>query len=717
MFHKRISCKILLLDKWLTRYIIDFFLISHCLGKSRYWQMPIFLLILVSYIGFFCLIFSNGVKRFLLLFAVVFGGIGNFIDKEFNPDYDMTKCRKETNKMIKNLFPVLVFSLVIGSMNAASARPVVFCEALPPPTAGRVCDCTSGDTGDSSLLIKGDVLAVDTIYLGGEVLVDATGLIRYVGCSADRPEELDAIAAGATTIECAEGVVSPGLINAHDHLYYNHNYPFPATDERYDHRNDWRSDPDLTAESDSTQEKVTWTELRQAMVGTTSIAGAGGEIGFLRNLDIYGYWPFLDDLLWDVFSEAPTVIDSDTFPLENPDDYIQNEGDCSLYPYLGRLKFPDTEVYVPHVAEGVNAAAHNEFACLSSTDNNGADLVDDSFAMIHGIALDAYDGNTLAQDRASLIWSPRSNMSLYGNTAPVSMLKNQGVLISLSTDWTPSGSMNLGRELVCANELNKKYFNSAFSDKELWLMVTYNPALTFHVEDRIGSLAPGLFGDIAIYDGSGKENPYRAVIEADPTSTVLVMRRSSLPFPLVGGPKYVGSVALYGDAGLLESLPPSLHDIVAPDYGFPPLCEPLDVCGVDKLACPLRETWWLLLFGLDPLSLGALIADNVDSYPLFFCEEPMDEPTCIPFRTGEYDGTTERGPASRSDRDGDGIFDNRDNCKKVFNPIRLMDNGVQADTDGDGRGDACDKCPLESGRRCTAVDPYTGEIIYITDGD
>jgi Zn-dependent metalloprotease len=42
-------------------------------------------------------------------------------------------------------------------------------------------------------------------------------------------------------------------------------------------------------------------------------------------------------------------------------------------------------------------------------------------------------------------------------------------------------------------------------------------------------------------------------------------------------------------------------------------------------------------------------------------------------------------PPAPQDTDGDGIFDNLDNCVNHFNPI-------QEDTDGDGRGDACDKC-------------------------
>jgi hypothetical protein len=157
-----------------------------------------------------------------------------------------------------------------------------------------------------------------------------------------------------------------------------------------------------------------------------------------------------------------------------------------------------------------------------------------------------------------------------------------------------------------------------------------------------------------------------------------------------------------------------MHDAAAGTF----LCESLEVCDVDKLICPLRETWYFPNFGLGaPYSISSLSSANVSSYPLFFCEAPPDEPTCTPYRPGEYDGSLETGPAVLADSDGDGIHDNLDNCKKIFNPIRPMDQGVQADADGDGRGDACDKCPLNIGPECTAVDPYTGAVIHITDGD
>jgi len=605
-------------------------------------------------------------------------------------------------------------------LKVADAK-VVFCEALPAPTTGRVCDVTPGSP---ALLIKGNVLGATKIFQGGEVLVDQTGLIRYVGCSADRDAALDGLAASATGIECANGVISPGLINSHEHLTFDQNHPMPPSanpNDRYDHRNDWRVISNIP--QDFSQPRVTWSELRQAMVGTTSIAGGGGSPGVVRNLDL-GNYPLFDDLLWNVLAgEPPTVIASDTFPLEAGNDFTQNVGDCSNYPdfpfLAGAATFADA--YVPHVAEGINAAAQNEFACLSSTDNNGVDVMNRDAALIHGIALDADDGNTLASQGAKLIWSPRSNMALYGNTAPVTMLKKQGVLLSLGTDWTATGSMHLGREMLCADELNQTYYDTTFSNRDLWLMVTYNPAVSLQVDNKIGSLTAGLFGDIAIFDGTGMEDPFRAVIEANADNMVLVLRRSALPSPLVGGPLYVGSVAIYGDALAMQSLPPTFHDIIAPGRGVPvPLCESINVCGVPKSICPLRETWWVggVGAGFSPMSLSydflnPLDTANASSYGLFFCDDPIDEPTCVPFRSGEYDGTIVSSNDPVKDRDGDGIPDPADNCKKVFNPIRPMDGGVQADADSDGQGDACDDCPLEAGETCSAVDPYTGAVVTI----
>jgi hypothetical protein len=135
-----------------------------------------------------------------------------------------------------------------------------------------------------------------------------------------------------------------------------------------------------------------------------------------------------------------------------------------------------------------------------------------------------------------------------------------------------------------------------------------------------------------------------------------------------------GGVALYGDDALVAA--------VAPQGGLG--CEPLTVCGGAKRACVEREIGLTL----------AQLQTNVGSqtYPLFFCGVPPDEPTCVPSRPGEFDG----GAPAPDDQDGDGVSDSSDNCPSVFNPPRPMDGPSQPDYDSDGLGDACDVCPLDA---------------------
>ncbi|HEY0706041.1 MAG TPA: hypothetical protein VGG33_04555, partial [Polyangia bacterium] len=90
-----------------------------------------------------------------------------------------------------------------GNTDAAPTAEIV-CRVLAPPATG-VCAVTPGAGG---LRLQGTVLAPGAIYRGGEVAIDETGTITCVGCDCPAP--------GATTVTCARGVISPGLINTHD---------------------------------------------------------------------------------------------------------------------------------------------------------------------------------------------------------------------------------------------------------------------------------------------------------------------------------------------------------------------------------------------------------------------------------------------------------------------------------------------------------------------
>jgi large repetitive protein len=528
--------------------------------------------------------------------------------------------------------------------------------------------------GSASRLVVGTVLTPDTIYRGGQVLLDDAGNIAFVGCKADCEADATckAQAAAATSITCPQGVISPGLINTHDHILYTADAPYVnTTGERWEHRHDWRrgknGHTEIPAPGGANTDKISWGELRFLLGGATSTIGSGGATGLLRNLDRTNLEEGLNQ----------SAVDFDVFPLDDstPPSVYPKAPVCSAFSGIVQASDISADAYLPHVAEGIIDYAPNEFVCLSS-ENPKSNVVIDKSAFIHGIGLTAPQYRDMATNGTSLIWSPRSNISLYGNTATVTEAARLGVNIALGTDWLPSGSMNVLRELRCADSLNKTYFSKHFTDRNLWMMVTTNAAVATAVDDVIGTLAKGKVGDITIFDGS-KHHDYRAIIDADPQDVVLVMR--------AGKP-------LYGDEAVIGG------------FSSTSTCDALNVCARPKKVCLQDEI---------KKNLSELETKVGNIYDKFFCDTPADEPTCVPSRGASVDGsTTYDGSVSANDSDGDGVPNATDNCPNVFNPVRPMDHGVQADFDGDGAGDACDPCPLDKNTtQCKTFDPND------TDGD
>ena len=524
-----------------------------------------------------------------------------------------------------------------------------------PPVSLNSCDAVSGS---DILVLHGTVLGPDTTYIGGEVVI-ANGEIKCVGCDCGDSQGVD----GATRITCSNGVISPGLINAHDHITFTQYPPVPHGDERYDHRHEWRKGLNGKTKLSVTQnfynKGETWGELRLLISGATSVLGSGGEEGFLRNLD-------KDYLLEGLGKPAAEY---DTFPLGDSSGKLSDSG-CGAYNIDFGFDIEKEFAYCPHVAEGINAYALNEFLCLSGLANGGIDVVAPNSAFIHGIGITATEVALMAGEGTGLIWSPRSNISLYGHTASVTLYDLLGSGIALGTDWTASGSMNMLREIQCADELNSNHYNGYFSDAELWNMATYNGALLLGYGDILGAIEPDFAADVTIFQGS-EEDAHRAVIDAAVTDVLLVMR---------------GGTPLYGRSSLMEQLPE------VTDNG----CETIDVCGENQQICINRETGETLASLENGVSGGTF-----ETYPLFFCGTPDNEPSCVPFRTGEFDGQI-----TSDDNDGDGVLNEVDNCPNIFNALRPIDLGVQPDKDEDGVGDVCDPCPFDAdSEACTSVDP------------
>jgi hypothetical protein len=527
---------------------------------------------------------------------------------------------------------------------AAPARPEPAPGSARPPVIrcpGRVAPRECRVSGDSAKGVRllGTLLEPLATRVDGVLDLDGAGNIRCAACDCGD-------AGGALVIDCPGLVVTPGFINLHDHLSYAGTPPLPHPDELYEHRNDWRlglhGHAALPFSGGASTAQVLAQELRMVLGGATSIVGAGGRRGLLRNLDMPA----------EGEGVLAGVIRAETFPLDdasgNVDSAVCVFGD---QPISGKIA-AQAQAFVAHVGEGTDQQAEDELRCALGS----LDLLGENAAVVHAMALSRADAEALAERGASVVWSPRSNIDLYGSTAPVALLASLGVRLSLGTDWLASGSMSLLRELDCAQKYDDQVLGGYFDSFQLLRMVTENPAWALRLEQRFGALRPGLVGDVALFSEHA-DDPYASAVHAAPSDVKLVLRQ--------GQP-------LYGAAELVSA------------FREGESCEELAVCGASQRVCALETG----------LTLAEIRAAGEAIYPLFSCEMPAGEPSCSAIVTrecarGEQDCEMPAAPPAwdRSDADGDGVPDALDVCPRVADPEQL-------DSDVDGRGDACDACPL-----------------------
>jgi cytosine/adenosine deaminase-related metal-dependent hydrolase len=209
-----------------------------------------------------------------------------------------------------------------------------------------------------------------------------------------------------------------------------------------------------------------------------------------------------------------------------------------------------------------------EFAKLNTVTTMNGCLLAPETAIVEGIALDDAAFTVMADHNMSLVWSPRSNIFLYGGgvdlskTTNVALARSKGINLALGTEWSIGGSQNLLDELRFAKTVDQAQWGSSLTTKDLVKMVTTNAARVLGLQNVLGSLQVGKKADVMIIAGDASA-PYEALLAAKPADVRLVV---------------VGGVALYGDPALQPLGPPS------------PGCESLSVCGRNKFICVATST-------------------------------------------------------------------------------------------------------------------------------
>jgi 5-methylthioadenosine/S-adenosylhomocysteine deaminase len=375
--------------------------------------------------------------------------------------------------------------------------------------------------------LGGRVVTMDdrwTVHDDGVVFIEGERIVDVRDRSAGLPEGYEA----TETIDTG-GTLYPGLIELHNHLAYNA-LPIWEVPRTFANRAEWQrlgekrrriSGPmEVLRRRDHLAAVVRYVECKALLAGVTTSQGitlvsAGGMeaffMGLVRNVEAPGH-PEL--------ARADAKI-GDIGPGEAED--------------LAR-RLARTTCYLLHLAEGVDDVAREFFLNLKLPAERGW-AVSRSLAGIHCTALRDEDFAVMGAGQASMVWSPLSNLLLYGATADLDSARRHKVPISLGSDWSPTGSRNLLAELRVAAALGNTA-EPTLQRRDLVAMVTKTPADTLGWP-RLGRIESEALADIVVVRGTG-DDPYGHLLRADEQSLTLVV---------IGGRPRAGTPALMKPLG------------------------------------------------------------------------------------------------------------------------------------------------------------------------
>lgn len=331
------------------------------------------------------------------------------------------------------------------------------------------------------------------------------------------------------------GTIFPGLIDLHNHLPYNV-LPLWQVPKRFTNRGQWSRHPEyrtvvsapmqtLGATPELLASICRYVEAKALIGGTTTSQG----ITLANQSGIRRYFKGV----------VRNVEDTDEDALPEVSTRVPDVAARDAQAFFTRLKRERT-CYLLHLSEGLDATARNAFESLQIAPGEWA--ITPSLCGIHAAALKPADFQILAAKGGSMVWSPFSNMLLYGGTADVAAAKAAGVPIALGCDWAPSGSRNL------LNELKVAYLHSQaqgiFSTRELVGLVTREAAGLLGWDAVIGTLEPGKRADLLVCAGESAD-PYEQLIFAKESDLTLVMING---VGRVGSPTIMHSLNLSGEA-------------------------------------------------------------------------------------------------------------------------------------------------------------------------
>jgi len=134
---------------------------------------------------------------------------------------------------------------------------------------------------------------------------------------------------------------------------------------------------------------------------------------------------------------------------------VRDINDAEAADLVNRFTAPETPCtrYHWHVAEGIGGVVLSEFDSLAGRDpranrHRRVSLLDyETAILIHSVPLTQVQLDEVEDTGAMIVWSPSSNLTLYGVTAPIQAILDRDISVGIGPDWTVSGEDDMLAEL------------------------------------------------------------------------------------------------------------------------------------------------------------------------------------------------------------------------------------------------------------------------------
>lgn len=194
--------------------------------------------------------------------------------------------------------------------------------------------------------------------------------------------------------------------------------------------------------------------------------------------------------------------------------------------------------FIIHVEEGIDEETGTELRRLDHLGVLGPNVI-----LIHGIGFDDEDMRLVARHRCHMVWCPATHEFLYGRTSNVARWLELGINVTLGSDSSLTGGLNLLEEMRTARRLYRQAFGKELPLETLFAMVTTNAAKALLIPDKLGRIERNFWADLLVLERKPDRAPLETLCDARPEDVLLLLQ--------AGRPRY-------GDerfAPLFEALP------------------------------------------------------------------------------------------------------------------------------------------------------------------